>query len=92
MPTKPTLAEIMARHAGADPDLVTLTPYEAAGALGLEVKTLESWRHQGRELPFLKIGRRVGYRLSDVLAYRERHLYRSTRAALTGASDQRAAA
>ena len=44
-----------------------LTPSEAADLLGVREQTLAVWRCTGRhELPFVKVGRRVKYRASDL--------------------------
>lgn len=43
-----------------------LTPEEAAEFLRTKPRTIERWRHAGGGPPFLKIGRRVCYRLSDL--------------------------
>ena len=44
-----------------------LTPDDVASLLDVSPQTLASWRTTGRyELPFLKIGRLVRYRASDV--------------------------
>ena len=40
-----------------------------AAILGVQVKTLESWRLRGRGIPFLKVGRCVRYRASAVEAF-----------------------
>ena len=37
--------------------------------LGVEVKTLQNWRGQGKGPRFYKIGRSVRYRLRDILAF-----------------------
>jgi len=37
----------------------------------LSVRTLERWRAEGRGPPFLKLGGRVCYRLSDIVEYEE---------------------
>ena len=46
-----------------------LTPQEAAELLRSKDRTLERWRHAGGGPPFVKIGRRVVYRLSDLEAW-----------------------
>jgi excisionase family DNA binding protein len=43
-----------------------LTPQEAADYLRTGVRTLERWRRVGGGPVFVKIGRRVGYRLADL--------------------------
>ena len=52
-----------------DPRLVTLSEKQAAPLLGLTVATLRK-RRWAREPPaFLKVGRKVRYRLSDLQEY-----------------------
>lgn len=49
-----------------------LTPDQAAQQLTTDTGTLANWRCSGRvQLPFVKIGRCVRYRLSDVEAFIE---------------------
>lgn len=48
-------------------DLSTET--QLAQFLNTEVRTLQSWRYQKIGIPFIKIGRSVRYRKSDVEAY-----------------------
>lgn len=44
-----------------------LTPSQAAEILGVTIGTLAVWRCTARyPLPFVKIGRRVKYRLNDI--------------------------
>ena len=46
---------------------VTLTPDDVADMLDVSPQTLASWRTTGRyDLPFLRIGRLVRYRRSDI--------------------------
>lgn len=48
----------------------TITPEEAATFLGISTHTLAVWRSTGRyDLPFVKVGRRVRYRLTDLEAW-----------------------
>ncbi|TVO60557.1 helix-turn-helix domain-containing protein [Denitromonas ohlonensis] len=50
---------------------------DAAAALGIRPQTLACWACNGRyDLPFVKIGRRVMYRLSDIEAFIEANLIR----------------
>jgi hypothetical protein len=43
---------------------------QAADALGVKPNTLAVWRSTGRyDLPFLKVGRLVKYRVSDLAAF-----------------------
>lgn len=45
---------------------------KAAAALGVRPQTLACWASSGRyHLPFVKIGRRAMYRLSDIEAFIE---------------------
>ncbi|HEX7687930.1 MAG TPA: helix-turn-helix domain-containing protein [Burkholderiaceae bacterium] len=46
-----------------------LTADETARVLDIDPMTLAAWRHQRRALPFVKIGRMVRYRQSDVRAF-----------------------
>ena len=47
-----------------------ISPEECANLLGNSEATLASWRCTGRYgLPYLKIGRHVKYRLSEVMAW-----------------------
>jgi excisionase family DNA binding protein len=44
-----------------------LTPTQAAEMLGVNEQTLAVWRSQGRyDLPYVRVGRCVRYKLSDV--------------------------
>ncbi|WP_085440393.1 helix-turn-helix domain-containing protein [Magnetofaba australis] len=48
-----------------EPELIT--PREAAKILGVEPTTLGNWRHTKRyPLPYVKVGKKVMYRLTDV--------------------------
>ncbi|WP_236450480.1 helix-turn-helix domain-containing protein [Stutzerimonas stutzeri] len=43
---------------------------QAAAALGIKASTLSVWRSTGRyNLPFMKVGRLVRYRLSDLAEF-----------------------
>lgn len=64
-------AEILAQL-GYDPQKppAHVNDKEAAAALNLKTTTLAVWRSTGRyNLPFLKIGRRVRYRVSDLAEF-----------------------
>jgi hypothetical protein len=77
------LAELLKRFEGIDPAHVVLDEKETSVLTGQSPKTLESWRNRGQELPFLKLGRRVRYRLSDVIAFLDKNTFVSTREAKT---------
>jgi excisionase family DNA binding protein len=56
-----------------------LTTEQAAEYLGgLQKNTLEGWRTSGKQLRFVKIGRLVRYRQSDLDAYLESQTRTST--------------
>ena len=55
-----------------------LTERQLATRHQRSVKTLRNARVYGGYVPFVKIGRSVRYRLSDVLAYERDNLLRST--------------
>ena len=79
----PDYIAILQKYEGTDPDLVRLDPRETSILVGQTEKTLEGWRNEGKELPFLKLGRRVQYRLSDVLDFLRRNTFTSTQEAKT---------
>ncbi len=51
---------------------------EAADYLGLSASTLNKWRVTGKGPKFVKLGRVVAYRLSDLHEWLERQAKRST--------------
>ncbi len=46
-----------------------VNPKEAAGMLGLREQTLAAWRMTAKNIPYIKVGRTVKYRLSALEAY-----------------------
>jgi hypothetical protein len=59
-------------------DLQTLSTGEAADALGLAPSTLAKLRLSGLGPAYLKLGRRVRYRVADLNTYMQARLRRST--------------
>jgi hypothetical protein len=59
-------------------DEVFLTEKQLASRHQLSVKTLRNARVSGTYIRFVRLGRTVRYRLSDVVAYEEASLVRST--------------
>ncbi|MCB1783732.1 MAG: helix-turn-helix domain-containing protein [Alphaproteobacteria bacterium] len=55
-----------------------LTEKDAAQMLGCSVHKMQKDRRIGSPLPFVKIGRSVKYRLSDLESYIEQQSYTST--------------
>lgn len=55
-----------------------LTEIQVAERQGRAVKTLRNQRVTGDGIPFLKLGRTVRYRLSDVIAWEEARICGST--------------
>jgi hypothetical protein len=55
-----------------------LPEVDAATRLHLSPKTMQAWRVQGRGPPFVKLGRRVFYRSSDLKDFIEENVFRST--------------
>ena len=50
--------------------MTTKTPKEAAAYLGMKAQTLAVWRTTGRYcLPFVRVGRSIRYRVSDLDAW-----------------------
>ncbi|MCR5563816.1 MAG: helix-turn-helix domain-containing protein [Desulfovibrio sp.] len=52
-----------------DERFVLITEKQASEATGINLKTLRKWRYFNIHLPYIKIGRSVRYRLSDIRAY-----------------------
>jgi hypothetical protein len=59
-------------------DEVFLTEKQLASRHQLSVKTLRNARVSGSYIRFVRLGRTVRYRLSDVIAYEEANLVHST--------------
>lgn len=56
-------------------DDVLATPEQAAKLIQINASTLQKWRSTGENnIPFVKIGRSVRYRVTDLRDYVERHL------------------
>ena len=55
-----------------------LTERQAAVVLLVSVKTLQAWRVQGRNVPFVRIGRRIAYRVRDINDFIEKNRFAST--------------
>lgn len=58
-----------------------LTTRQAAEALQVKDTTLEQWRWNGKGPQFIKVGRSVRYRESDIEAFLEARAFTSTTAA-----------
>ena len=57
---------------GSRPPTELVNDIAAARYLGVSAGTLSVWRSTGRyPLPFVKVGRRVRYRIGDLLAFTE---------------------
>ena len=57
---------------GSRPPSELVNDIAAARYLGVSAGTLSVWRSTGRyPLPFVKVGRRVRYRIGDLLAFTE---------------------
>ncbi len=70
------MADLHQRATSAE--LEFLTQREAATLLRLSERTLERYRLSGTGPAFVKLGRRVVYRASDLLAFAQAHTHRST--------------
>ena len=64
--------------AAAALDEIFLTEKQLASRHQLSVKTLRNARVTGSYIRFVRLGRTVRYRLSDVIAYEEANLVHST--------------
>ncbi|MEO0559666.1 MAG: helix-turn-helix domain-containing protein [Bacteroidota bacterium] len=49
--------------------LALLTEFDAANTLSLSPGTLRSWRARGKGPVFVRLGRRIAYRLEDLEAF-----------------------
>ena len=49
------------------------TPAQVSEMLGMSVKTLEKWRWERRNLPYVKLGAAVRYKESDLEAWLDEH-------------------
>lgn len=58
--------------------MTLLNENKTAEFLGLSTATLRKWRWEGKEPRFIKLGRRVVYRMSDIEAYLEKQSRIST--------------
>ena len=61
-----------------DSPLALLTPEEAAHVLTSKARTLERWRSTGTGPRYIKVGRRVAYRLSDLEVWIEQQARQHT--------------
>lgn len=59
------------------------TESDVAEILNVSVRTLQQWRVSGFGPRFIKVGRAVRYRLSDVQDWIDRNIHRSTSDSLT---------
>ncbi len=59
-----------------------LNEIETAKLLGLSRQTLSNWRHERRGLNYLKLGRRVMYRMEDIESWIEQSLIKVERQGL----------
>jgi hypothetical protein len=64
--------------AAAALDEILLTEKQLAARHQLSVKTLRNARVTGSYIRFVRLGRTVRYRLSDIVAYEEANLVHST--------------
>lgn len=58
--------------------MILLNENKTAEFLGLSTATLRKWRWEGKEPRFIKLGRRVAYRMSDIEAYLDKQSRMST--------------
>lgn len=62
-------------------DNTLYTVAEVARMLKLHPQTLKTWRMEGKGLPFVKIGKRIGYRHVDVMRFIESRICRNNKEA-----------
>ena len=61
----------------ADPD-AALNENQAAGFLGMSVRTLQAWRVRGGGPSYCKIGRAVRYQRRALISFQQEHTVSST--------------
>jgi excisionase family DNA binding protein len=61
-----------------DERATTVGPEEAAKRLGVTARTLANWRWQGRGPRFVRVGRKIRFRLSDLAAWLDTQTRAST--------------
>jgi predicted site-specific integrase-resolvase len=62
-----------------DGQVTHMNQIEVARRFKLSPRTLERWRQTGEvDLPFIKIGGRVAYRVEDIEAFEARHRHMNT--------------
>ncbi|WP_423773393.1 helix-turn-helix domain-containing protein [Bifidobacterium crudilactis] len=54
------------------------TPLEVQQYTGIPITTLAYWRFEGSHLPFVKMGRSIRYRRSDVISFVNSNVFSST--------------
>jgi len=52
---------------------ISVREKKAAEMIGISVHTLRQWRSQGKYIPFIKVGRSVLYRVSDLENFLNQH-------------------
>ena len=62
----------------SDSPLNLVTPEDAARVLTSKARTLERWRSTGTGPRYIKVGRRVAYRLADLEAWIEQQARQHT--------------
>jgi hypothetical protein len=68
----------LTQNGAVNPELVLLNDVSAGIILDTKQSTLAVWRSTGRyNLPFIKIGKRVRYRLSDLLDFLDKRSFTS---------------
>jgi hypothetical protein len=50
-----------------------ITAAEVEVIMGRKMQTLANERHEGRGIPYYKVGRSVRYKLSEVMEFMEKH-------------------
>ncbi|OXN00805.1 helix-turn-helix domain-containing protein [Bifidobacterium vansinderenii] len=81
MPTVTPSSDLDAIAAQLDP---LNSPQQVFNTTGIPTSTLAFWRSEGRGIPFVKMGRVVRYKKSDVLDFISRNTYTSTAEAKEG--------
>lgn len=80
MSDRPSGGAVIARSTldALDARSMTIDTADAAARLGVETATLDNWRWSGRGPAFVKVGRLVRYRLSDLADWLDQQTRTST--------------
>jgi predicted site-specific integrase-resolvase len=72
------MAQAVGYRSPRDEHLEFVSPKEAARLLSVHPNTLCKWRISGAGPPFVKVGQRVRYRISEISTWTREHTFSNT--------------